>query len=461
MSSSCERLIAKARAAVETHAMVKPGARVLAAVSGGADSMCLLDVLMDLGYGVEVAHFDHLTREGASTDDAAFVERWADKLGLTFHAEARPVAEEAKKASRSFEEFARQLRYAFLYRVAEATGCEAIATGHHADDDAETILMRILRGTSPKGLAGIPPLRNDGPCRIIRPLIACTRNEILAYLDERAIEFRDDASNSDPSFLRNRVRHELMPLLVRDYNPKLREALLRLGEIQRGEDACLEAQSRDFLDACRDKEDRLDRSAFAQGPLALQRRALLLFARDLGAECPFDRVDAAVDFVARAPAGKAFDLGHGVMLRNARAVTEVLSELEEPSAHAIPLMVDSQTSALGKRFEVRRRPGVPTGNIAELCTPTRQLFDADALGTSLSVRRRRNGDRFAPLGMKGTKKLKDYFIDLGLTLGERENQCLLIAGDRIAWVVGRAISAHAAVTPSTDHILEIEVRDDT
>lgn len=446
--------------AIRKYDLLVPGQRVMAAVSGGADSVCLLYVLRDLGYALEVAHFDHQTREGESTADAKFVQELAGRLSLPFHLDTLPVEEQARDSALSFEEYARKARYAFLTRIAVARDCPAMATGHHADDQAETVLMRIIRGTSPRGLAGIPRLREEEGVRIVRPLLDCTRDEILAFLERRGLAYCTDRTNEDTQYLRNEVRHELLPALCRDYNPKVRDALLRLGELQRCENELLDSLARSFAEECTQADGAIDRKRFAEGHPALERRAVLLVAWRYGVDCPFDRVDAAVRFIAEGRTGKQFDLGGGLFLRNTRRTTEVVAPGGSPElvdAAEVRLEVPGSTVAFGRIFNVTFSDAPPAGDLAQYCSPTRQAFDADAMGDELALRHRRPGDRFMPYGMTGSKKLKAYFNDIGLPVWERDLQLVLVAEGRIAWIVGHAIDAGVAVTAQTRRVLEVEV----
>ena len=203
MSDGTSTLPGLVQAAIERHAMAAPGDTILVACSGGPDSTALLHVIHDLGYPVHVAHFDHQTRDGESTADCAFVSDLAQDMGLPFTERAMDVAAEAKATGQSFEMMARELRYAFLVETARDAGCAAIATGHHANDQAETVLMRILRGTSPRGLGGIPPVGRHGDCNVIRPLIECTRADIEAYVKEHGLAYRTDSSNEERRFQLN------------------------------------------------------------------------------------------------------------------------------------------------------------------------------------------------------------------------------------------------------------------
>ena len=447
---------------IQEHAMLAAGDTVLAAVSGGPDSVALLLALRALGYSVEIAHFDHQTRDGESRADAAFVRDLAERLGLPFHYETQPVERDAAETPLSFEQYARGVRYAFLRRVARAQGCAALATGHHADDVVETVLMRFLRGAGPAGLAGIPPVRAEEGLRIIRPLWACSRDAVETWLRGQGVRWSEDRTNLDMRYQRNRIRHELIPELSAVYNPRLREALLRLADAQRCENGLLDTLAEEALAACLAGDKGLDRAAFSALHEALQRRCLLLFAWRHGVELPFEQVVEAAAFVREGGTGQRFSFGRALCLHNGRTQTELVENVQRidpEAAKAVRLDIPGTTKALGRRFTARFLDAAPE-SLEDYCSPERQVFDAERMGMEIVVRSRRPGDRFAPLGMKGSKKLKDYFIDIGLPGPRRDAQPLVVVGGRIAWVVGYAAGAATAVGPETRRWLEIEVRAD-
>src|SRR5690606_7110870 len=239
--------------------MWAPGDRIVVAVSGGPDSVALLHVLTRLkdqeSLDLVVAHLNHRLRGRSADEDAAFVGSLAERWGLPAVVEEADVARMARQRGVGIQEAAREARYAFFSRVAEAWGAARIALAHHADDQVETVLFRLIRGTGTRGLAGIPPVR--GP--IIRPLIDVSREDIVAYCRRHRLPYRTDPSNRDMRYRRNRIRWELIPLLEERYNPRVREAIVRMARILRDED--------DFLDRYADGVYRsIAREGEAPGP---------------------------------------------------------------------------------------------------------------------------------------------------------------------------------------------------
>ena len=462
MSLSANASLEVVRATLREFDMLPGNAPVLAAVSGGPDSVALAHVLADLKIPFHIAHFDHQTRGGASAEDAAFVKNLAAELAVPLYSAGRDIAAEAADSPMSFEEYAREARYAFLVETAKAGACAAIATGHHADDQAETVLMRVLRGTSPRGLGGIPPkgLREGMP--IVRPLFRLTRDDILAYLRERGHAHCHDESNLDIGFVRNRIRHELIPQIRHEYNPRVREALGRLSDAQRTENDLLASMTAEFMQRCVSTEGAIQRKEFREGHRALQRRAVIELAWRYGAEPDFQRDDQAVDFITGTASGKRFDLGSGVQLVSGKDAVEIAQSPQHPVDRSeVPVTVPGETPAFGKRIVLTALEAPPVESLSSYCTPRRQVVDADSMAGEVIVRHRRDGDRIAPLGLGGTRKLKDYFCDLGIPPAQRDKKLLLTAQGEIVWIIGHAVSANAAVTDRTTRWIQIEVLDET
>ena len=460
MSPLADTFLQRVREALDAFDMLPVDAPVLVAVSGGADSVALAHALLALDVPIAIAHFDHQTRDGESAADAGFVEALARDLGVACFSTGRDIESEAADSTLSFEEYAREARYGFLVATAKAQGCGAIATGHHADDQAETVLMRVLRGTSTRGLAGIPPVGARDGVPLIRPLIDVSRGEILAYLRDGGFEYREDASNQDSAFVRNRIRHDLLPLLRNEYNPRVDDALVRLSRAARDENALLASLTEDFMAGCVEPNGSVGRSPFGEGHRALQRRAVLELAWRAGARPDYARVEEAVDFIAAAGSGKRFDLGGGIQLRAGAGSVAVVSDSPESlDTSTVPLRVPGETVAFGQRLRVTRLVRLPSAPLAAYCSPSRQVVDAASLTGDVAVRHRRPGDRIAPFGLGGTRKLKDYFSDLGVPPEERDEKLLVCANGSVLWIVGHAVSADAAITEATSDALEIEVVD--
>lgn len=294
-------LVAQVLETIRRRGMLAGGERVVVAVSGGPDSTVLLSVLGalrdDLRLQLHVAHLDHGLRPEASKDAAA-VAGMAERLGYPYHGGTRDVRAAAARDRRSLEDAAREARYGFLAEVAGRIGATVIATGHTRDDQAETVLMRLLRGSGPRGLAGIPPVRPHAGLRVIRPLIDAARADIGGYLAREGLAARDDPTNRDPAMLRNRVRLVLLPILE-GYNSDVRRALARLAELLRDEVDALDVLGAGEVDAVLHETGaavHIPSAAFAGLPVALQRRALreaIRRVRGKGAPIAFVHIEEA------------------------------------------------------------------------------------------------------------------------------------------------------------------------
>ncbi len=407
--------------------LLSPNEPLLLGVSGGADSIALLDALVQLGCRPHVCHLNHQWRGAESDADAEFVRTLAGQHGLPVTIESRAVAGD--------EDAARQARLAFFESVAARSGIRKLALAHTADDQVETFLLRLVRGAGTAGLVGMWTERQIGALRIVRPLLEVRRAEIIEYLKSRRLSWREDASNADRRFLRNRIRHELLPLLERDYNPGIRDVLLRTAEVLRAE---------------------------AEGdPVAAERRAI----RQLLGEVSFEQVEA----LRQLAMGDEVSLPGGVIVyRDYNGLK--IADAVEPVKGRWPLNLAGETVILG--LSVTVTVGEHSGTVPCACradsaqagTPvppsgTEERFDADALGTGLFVRTWENGDRFQPLGMTSEKKLQDFFVDEKVPRRQRGRVPLLCGADgRIVWVVGHRIAEPFKVTEHTQRVLRIGVR---
>ncbi len=436
--------------------LISPDEKVLVAVSGGADSVALLYALFELGYHLEVIHVDHQTRQGQSKNDAEFVSQLCKKLRIPFHLRSCPVEEEALNFGRSFEEYAREVRYRYFKEVACLRGCPVLATGHHADDQVETVLMRMLRGTTPLGMTGIPVVRIEEGLRIIRPLYCCDKGMIESWLRDHGVDWCVDVSNYRNDYFRNRVRNVLIPEL-RNYNQKFKDAMLRLIELQQCENDYLYKQAEMALNDIT-KEGRISRKKFSDYHEAIRRRCLVLLLQKKRIECDYQQVVSATRFILMGETGQKFDLGQGILLYNGKEWTEFVNQAEgKKSVESIRLKIPGITCVYGFRFNARVIMLPKQTDWKSYCNPFLQVFDADALSEGVWVKTREDGDRFIPFGMTNSRKLSDYFIDLGVPVPERDRVPILFTPRGIIWIVGYIPSATAVVGPLTRRIVEIEV----
>ena len=439
--------------------MLKGGERVGVGVSGGVDSIVLLELLEELRGELRlelfVLHLDHGIRGEESRRDLEFVRERAQEKGIPFFCREVDTPSYAKQEKLSLEEAARQLRYSFFEEAIRELGLERVALGHTADDQLETVLMALLRGSGIKGLKGMPPKR--GP--YIRPLIRIWRKEIKEYARKRGLRYVLDSSNLDPSFLRNRIRLQLLPLLE-GFNPRIRERLLEMAEILREEDEALEDFARDRLgQLVRERGEglRLDLEGLRDLPRGLASRVLslayiLLSDQDL----PYRHRRALLDMVWGGV--RRMDLP-GELLALKEGDTLYLGP--EPKVRTIEekvLLIPGVTVLEGTGMAIEAEvlegpPGPPSPELAYL--------DLDKLHLPLTVRSPREGDRFVPSGMKGKKKLQDFFVDLKVPRHRRPQIPVVLSGGEICWVAGMRVDERFKATAETKRTLLLRLTGET
>ena len=398
------------------------GKRVLVAASGGADSTALALALKNLGCEIALAHVHHGLRGKAADADARFVAVLAEKIGAPFFLGRFDVRAEAKKTGESLEMAARRVRRDFLVATARREQIRFVATGHTADDQAETVLLRIARGTSVAGLAGIPYVSKQGGIAFVRPLRDATRAQVVAFLKSRKQRWREDASNAEDFALRNRVRHEILPLLEKRLNPGVRQALLRLADIAAAEDEVMAALAKNTKPT-------------AKTPLALRRRRALAALRAAGVppdKLDFHRVEnPAIVFTFHVKPAESFYVlrkNPGKFLRSVEKIRDAIS------------------------LDVRRGRGF-SRRADEVCLSAAAVGDRD-----LIFRNWRAGDRMKPLGMGGSKKLSDIFTDLKVPRAERAKRIVVECGGQIAALAGWRVSRDFAVEGPRAASLRIRFR---
>jgi tRNA(Ile)-lysidine synthase len=464
----CDRV----EAAIREHGLLRRGQRVVAAVSGGADSLCLLDCLHRLNYPIVVAHLNHKLRPGSEAD-AEFVLHLAQRYGLPAVIASEDVRAQAR--AQSLEAAARRARYRFLARVAREHRIRVIATGHTADDQAETVLLHLLRGAGPAGLRGIvastaldawAEIPEGTSLLLVRPLLEISREETRAYCSLQGLDPRKDPTNEDPAFLRNRIRLQLLPELE-TYNPGIRKVLTRTARVMGEHAEWIEAQVADvWPDVVRSAGKdalALRLSPFGRLPAALRgevvRRALLSLrpeGRDFGQE------DIARTLAALAGSGpRRVSLGFGLEVERfgeeavlhgegaelvfpqyPQMTTLSVRPIRWPSAIRLAngwrLVIEEKRLTLGTRRALLDHP-----------EPHTAAFDRAGLLSPLRLRPPRPGDRLQPLGMKGTARITQIFADRHVPGPARARWPILAVGESPLWVIGLRLGSEARINPSS------------
>jgi len=460
---------------IQGHGLFAAAQRALLAVSGGPDSTALLLVLAHLSAAgglkldLWLAHFDHgLRRQAEREAEKAFLSGLAAKLGLPLLLGQGDVRAYARQHRLSLEEAARELRYRFLAEQAGEAAISVVATGHTADDQAETVLMHLVRGSGLTGLAGMRPsspwpFPGHDDLLLVRPLLEVSRRETERYCQEEGLSPCLDVTNLLLGPLRNRIRHQLLPLLRR-YNPKIEGALLRLAAATASDLAYLEGTARAFWHALAVKDKGsvgFPRSELAALPLAIRSRLLQAACQELLADArqiEAVHIHSMVEALAK-PAGSRISLPGGLTFAvDGEFVRLTLGREAAARVRLIPerpLAVPGRTTVAGWLIEAETLPGQKVEVGADPCEA---FMDYQAVGGQLTVRSRRRGDRFRPLGLGGEKKLQDYLVDAKVPRDERDAVPLVCASWGIAWVVGHRIDERARVGEDTRTVLHLRFR---
>ena len=436
-------LIGRVHETIVRRELLRAGEAAVVGVSGGLDSMVLLEILRRIGsWKLQVAHFNHCLRGEESDADEGFVRATAERLGLRCISERNDVKARARKQGISIEMAARELRYRFLESAAERLGAERIVLAHHADDQVETFWLRLLRGDAGPGLAGMRwkrPAGASGKIQIVRPLLGVRKEELVEFAREKKIEFREDTSNASTDFQRNRVRLEIIPLLDK-FQPALQQISWRAAEVLAAEKEFLEASARNWL--------RKGGEEFTRLHSALQREIVRVQLVDLGVKPSFDLIEtlrlSPNTAVSVSEKNLAFRDEDG---RVRVDINEVLTF--QRTEVALDLDKDGSTSIENCIFEWRfiEKRGLSGAGV--------EYFDAAQIGARVTIRYWQAGDRFQPIGMVSTAKLQDLFTNARISAEEKRRRLVAIdSTGKIFWAEGLRISEVHKVTPQTTRVLE-------
>ena len=473
-----KRLFNTVEKTITVHGMLKPKDSVVVGVSGGPDSVALLHILLKFAprfsLRLGIAHLNHCLRQYESDKDAKFVESLAKAFDLPCYVQKRDVRRYQIENKLSLEEAARAVRYNFLNTIAKTNQYDKIALGHHADDNTEVVLMNLLRGSGKLGLAGIPPKRGD---RIIRPMIYLNRTDIIEFLNQNKLKWVVDQSNTDTRHLRNRVRHDLIPMLKTAYNPNISDTLNRLSSIVRSEEEWIEDMVHPFFERTvlyfREHHIALSVPLLNEYHKALQRRILrVALAKTKGnlRRIEFANIDSAINLLVKKSSSGTIDLPDSIKIQKDRDTIHIYKEqsrnrdyrrtndvrdifsFEYQIENFEPVFIKEINAHI--RFTEMRIEDMPDYRSAGQHT---NFFDKDALNFPMVLRNFRPGDSFKPLGMNGTQKLKKFFIDKKVPRKERLRCPILLSCGKIIWVVGHRIDESVKVTPATKNVLKVEL----
>lgn len=469
--------------------LIEDGDLLIVAVSGGVDSLSLLHILNALredgflSFSLFVAHLNHGLRGKSAREDAEFVCREAQKMGLPCRVSTVDSAAYARRRGLSLEDAARRLRYRFLQQLAKRTGASRIAVGHTREDQVETLLLNFLRGTGLAGLTGMKMERKIGTegLYLIRPLLKTSREALERYCREKDLSPRWDETNLETHFLRNKIRLKLLPFLEKEYNPNLRQNMEHLAELLFFDHDFLQGVAARHFSRLLLKEEadrlELDGQALLAEHEALQGRILRLAVnRLIGAtprEIGYNQIRAILNLAQKGSPHGRLHLPFGLEVARSYARLKIYLRKKTPSRVLVPfrLTIPGEKALPGKNVFLqaellppqkviwppgRKEAYLDYDQVLELLQCKIQAVSVNT-PVELQVRARRAGDYFYPLGAPGKKKLKKYFIDQKIPWEERGQIPLVLAGEEIIWVAGKQLSHSCRVTEETERILVLRL----
>jgi tRNA(Ile)-lysidine synthase len=447
---------------IRTNKLFSKGDIIIVALSGGADSCALLDILnslSDLSPSLVAVHINHCLRGEESDDDEEFARLFASSQGIPFESCRIDVAAQAKRHGFNLEDAGRRARLEYLEESRVKYKAHAIALAHHADDQAETVLMRLLRGSGMSGLSGMAVSNGH----LIRPLLDITRHDIEQHLESRGLTYRQDSSNINTLFLRNRLRHELLPLL-KEYNPNIYKLLNTTASLLADEDSLLDSIAETNLGESRRTglfEMTLSVKWLSEQPVALRRRLVRKALERLAGKLDgfsYLHIKAILHILDSSRPNSRLSLPHGVT---------AVREYDNLIISCLPnaLIVANETITVNKTgtYDLPNSASIVVSycddrpDFASL-TPDTALIDLDKSPFPWKVRTFEPGDRIIPLGMRGSKKVKDLFIDMKIPLIKRKHLPIICHENNLIWVCGLCCSNLVRVDSSTRKIVKVVYR---
>ena len=474
-------ILKKVYLTIEGYDLIRKKETVLCAVSGGPDSVAMLHILKDLNelqqleWQLHVAHVNHGLRGKASDEDEQFVRSLAEKLKIPFHSSTVDVQGVQKRERLTQEEAGRKLRYAYLEKKAAEIGAKKIALAHNLDDQAETILHRILRGTGLRGLKGMAPIRvisRKLDLFMVRPMVEIERYEIESFLREKGVAYKTDLTNFDTSLTRNKIRHKLLPMIESEFNPRVKMALVKLGQTAGSFYLLLREIANEVYENTKmisgEGEVCLSVEEFAKLPPAIQTliidravKTVLGFMPQLN----FEHYLEIISLCGEHGYQKAIRLPRGLEARREGYILRIAHpQVPQPQLKMAQRKIKVPGKTVIKKLNLEIDAEVQEGKVVGLKEYiknkdyTEEIVDFEKLQGPLLVRLRHNGDQFVPLGSRGTTKLKKFFIDNKVPKAVRDRIPIVTDGARIVWVVGYRIGDEVKITDATRKILKLKVK---
>ena len=464
-------MMKEVRKTIKKQNMLEAGERVVVAVSGGPDSVALLKILEMLSREYKLtliaAHLNHGLRDEADSEEQ-FVCELSNEMGITFESKKADIISYRKGSGKCVEDISRDVRYDFLNDVAKRQNAQKIALGHHLNDQVETVLMNFLRGSGPDGLKGMLPVRDS---LYIRPLLGVSRKKILSFLESRKISYMTDTSNTESHYLRNRIRHLLIPQLEMQYNPHLYYSLANMAEIMRLENDYIEnetdiAMSVSFVGVAEDKV-KINIPKLLEYHKAIQWRVvkeILQRSTPHSKGIEYAHIKAVMELTYHNRPSGHLNLPYGIVVRREYDSLSIEKEgnfkKNTPCEKFDHLYYEVTIPGTVKIDELERIMkfdfvDYPTGintNIQNIA-----YMDYDKIVGPMIIRTTKPGDRIKPLGMRGTKKIKSYFIDEKISITSRKMIPLLLDQESVLWIAGMRMSERVKITKKTINFLRVEI----
>ncbi len=449
--------------------IIKKGDKILLGLSGGADSVFLFYFFLKLkNSGIikfHTAHINHCLRGKDSKEDEKFVQELSHKFQIPCHIKREDIKKLAKEQKKNLEETGRNVRYAFFHKILNDKKLDKIATAHNFDDNVELVLMNFLRGSGLKGISGISRVNN----KIIRPLIEIKKKEILKYLKESKMPFREDASNENSCFIRNKIRKRLIPYLEKNYNKNISKRVQTISEIVAKEDFFLEGFARKrFEKTILKKDDEklvLSLPSLKKEDIAIRRRvireALLSLNSDLK-RISFAHTDKILSLIEKQKGFKFLNLPFNIkIVKEQKELIFTKEDIYKDYSSSLVYEINNSNLKEGF-FHIKEKNIILKFEFVENFNKNNDsnvaVFDFDKLSFPIYFRSVKKGDVFRPLGIKGTKKISKFFIDNKIKFLDRKKAFVFLSNDEIFWLVGHRISNDFKVTEETKVKISIKVR---